>query len=168
MTQAKLYALTLWRPWSTLIAKGVKKIENRPWAPLPTMLEPGEWFAIHAGKSYDDTVISFALQRGVPIEFFDRPGPVSAIECWRYIATAAGRTPTRRRAAASPAAGYPGRATSPPTSPSVMPPLRQCAAGSSESSGSRAPTDNEKPIAAAASTALSACSAHMVRVLPGQ
>lgn len=81
MTQPKLYAMTLHRPWTTLIARGVKKIENRSWAPLPSMLKPGDWFAIHAGKTYDDTVIAFARTRGVPIEFFDRPGPVSAIEC---------------------------------------------------------------------------------------
>lgn len=44
-------ALTLWQPWASIVASGVKLIENRSWAPPGWLL--GERFAIHAGKRYD-------------------------------------------------------------------------------------------------------------------
>lgn len=41
-------ALSLWEPWATLIAVGVKTIETRSWAPPRKLL--GERIAIHAAK----------------------------------------------------------------------------------------------------------------------
>ena len=68
-----LQALTLHRPWSILVAKGIKKIENRTWHPEP-LVQPGEWFAIHAGKTYDTGCSPMAARLGVPMQtFFDAP-----------------------------------------------------------------------------------------------
>jgi hypothetical protein len=44
-------ALTLWQPWCWAITIGLKRVENRPWAP-PSWLA-GEDFALHAGMKYD-------------------------------------------------------------------------------------------------------------------
>jgi hypothetical protein len=46
-------ALTLWQPWAWAISDFTKRIENRPWSP-PEWLK-GRFFAIHAGKTYDET-----------------------------------------------------------------------------------------------------------------
>lgn len=81
MTAKKpLLGLTLWRPWPLLIGAGIKKIENRPWHPRPR-LQPGEWFAIHSGKKFDDSCISTAIRLGVPIDFFDKKDVESTISC---------------------------------------------------------------------------------------
>jgi hypothetical protein len=70
-TPRPLLALTLHRPWTVLIAKGIKKIENRSWSAEPR-LKRGEWFAIHAGKHNDLRCQQLALERGVDIGvFFD-------------------------------------------------------------------------------------------------
>jgi hypothetical protein len=76
----QLLGLTLWRPWPILIAKGIKRIENRPWRPEPR-LQAGEWFAIHAGKKYDIDCSPLAVHLGIPPEtFFDeRLGAASSI-----------------------------------------------------------------------------------------
>lgn len=62
-------ALTLWRPWTVLIARGIKRIENRPWEPAG-QLSPGEWFAVHAGKKFDDDCIPMAQRLGVGLDVF--------------------------------------------------------------------------------------------------
>lgn len=68
-----LLALTLTRPWQLLIAKGIKKIENRRWEPAGRLL-PGEWFAIHGGKTYDTTCQPTAMGLGVSLDtFFGEP-----------------------------------------------------------------------------------------------
>ena len=41
-------ALTLWQPWATLIAEGVKTIETRSWAPPKSLIH--QRIAIHAAK----------------------------------------------------------------------------------------------------------------------
>jgi hypothetical protein len=46
-----LRGLTLFQPWATIVAKGLKPIENRKWAPGRAMI--GERFAIHAGQKWD-------------------------------------------------------------------------------------------------------------------
>lgn len=46
-------ALTIWQPYAHYIALGLKKIENRTWAPTENMLKLGDYFAIHAGMRYD-------------------------------------------------------------------------------------------------------------------
>lgn len=45
-----LRALTVHQPWASLIAAGVKRMENRGWRPRPAELSAGHWLAIHAGK----------------------------------------------------------------------------------------------------------------------
>lgn len=69
MIKPPLLGLTLRRPWPLLIAKGIKRIENRPWHPEPR-LQPGEWFAIHAGKKTDLRCQPMALRNGVSIDIF--------------------------------------------------------------------------------------------------
>lgn len=65
-----LYALTLHRPWAALIVEKVKPIENRSWAPPAPQLARGQWFAIHAGKTWDDACIPFAVENGVAEDWF--------------------------------------------------------------------------------------------------
>ena len=43
-----MYAITLWQPWASLIADGVKKQETCSWAPPKHLI--GERIAIHAAK----------------------------------------------------------------------------------------------------------------------
>jgi hypothetical protein len=45
-------ALTLSQPWATIVAAGLKSIENRKWPLWPALY--GELFAIHAGAKFDD------------------------------------------------------------------------------------------------------------------
>jgi hypothetical protein len=73
-----MLGLTLWRPWDLLIARGLKKIENRPWQP-GRALQPGDRFAIHAGKHFDETCIPKAQHLGVPIAFFSGKWAESAV-----------------------------------------------------------------------------------------
>ena len=51
MSDERMRALTLWQPWASIVASGVKLIENRPWAPPAKLL--GERIAIHAGMRWD-------------------------------------------------------------------------------------------------------------------
>lgn len=44
-------AITIWQPWATLIALGLKPIENRRWTPPAGTV--GEPLYIHAGKRWD-------------------------------------------------------------------------------------------------------------------
>ena len=46
--QGKMYALTLWQPWATLIAERVKVFETRSWKPPKNLI--GQRIAIHAAK----------------------------------------------------------------------------------------------------------------------
>jgi hypothetical protein len=71
-------ALTLFRPWDILIGRGIKKIENRPWAP-GRRLAAGERFAIHAGKHFDENCIAMAQHLGVPVSLFTGKVAESAI-----------------------------------------------------------------------------------------
>ena len=56
-TQAPLFGLTLFQPWASLVADGLKPIENRPWGVPYHLLGCGPaklpWIAVHAGKTYD-------------------------------------------------------------------------------------------------------------------
>lgn len=80
MTQRRIMGLTVIQPWAELIAAGVKDVENRSWAPTREVLEPGDFLAIHAGKtvdsehwagaletcaSIDPTIIAFPVLRGL-------------------------------------------------------------------------------------------------------
>ncbi|MGH9649939.1 MAG: hypothetical protein ACRD3I_05655, partial [Terriglobales bacterium] len=44
-------ALTMWQPWASLIAAGLKDVENRPWAPPGKYI--GQRIALHAGLKYE-------------------------------------------------------------------------------------------------------------------
>ena len=43
-----MYAISLWQPWASLIAEGIKVQETRNWAPPKHLI--GERIAIHAAK----------------------------------------------------------------------------------------------------------------------
>lgn len=45
-------AITLWQPWASLMAWGLKENETRLW-PAPRTLRPGDLVAIHAAKQAD-------------------------------------------------------------------------------------------------------------------
>lgn len=53
-------ALSLWRPWPTLIMAYGKDIENRGWRPPRSLLEGDAdgWFAIHAAQKVDPAGIA--------------------------------------------------------------------------------------------------------------
>jgi hypothetical protein len=51
-------AISLWQPWASLIAAGLKPYETRNWAPAPSMI--GQTIAIHAAKKIDRDAIDFA------------------------------------------------------------------------------------------------------------
>lgn len=51
-TPRDLLALTVLQPWAWALAKGLKPVENRTWAP-PVALA-GRYLAIHAGKRIDE------------------------------------------------------------------------------------------------------------------
>ena len=44
-------AFSLRQPWATIVAKGLKPVENRDYAPPKAMV--GQYFAIHASKIWD-------------------------------------------------------------------------------------------------------------------
>lgn len=48
-------ALTLWQPWAWAVGQGIKRVENRPWAPSLSLQDElaTTGFAIHAGKTWD-------------------------------------------------------------------------------------------------------------------
>lgn len=56
-----LHALTLHQPWAFCIAESTKRVENRDWPPPRWLV--GKYFAIHAGKSYDqDAAVDLAAE----------------------------------------------------------------------------------------------------------
>lgn len=58
-------ALTLWQPWATAIAKGLKRVENRQWSPPADAI--GRTIAIHAGKVWDGEGAEFLSALGVQL-----------------------------------------------------------------------------------------------------
>jgi hypothetical protein len=60
-------ALTLWRPWDTAILYLGKPIENRDWAPPPSVI--GQRIALHSGKKFDEAgavkVVELARFHGI-------------------------------------------------------------------------------------------------------
>lgn len=50
MPKHKIKALTLHRPWDWAIINAGKDVENRDW---PCYLKPGDYIALHAGKTFD-------------------------------------------------------------------------------------------------------------------
>lgn len=51
MSIEDIRGLTIYPPWSELVADGLKPIENRGWTPWPSML--GRYLAVHASLRYD-------------------------------------------------------------------------------------------------------------------
>ena len=51
-------AISLWQPWASLIACGVKQFETRSWAPPRSLI--GTTIAIHAAKKVDRGAAEFA------------------------------------------------------------------------------------------------------------
>lgn len=56
----RVRALTVHQPRAQLLALGVKRIENRGWS--PEGFEPGDFLAIHAGKTFDVVAWDAALR----------------------------------------------------------------------------------------------------------
>lgn len=59
--------LTLHRPWDYPVVRGIKPIENRRWQPHRAVI--GQWVAIHAGLTYDESGAAFiekAMGQSVP------------------------------------------------------------------------------------------------------
>lgn len=84
-----LRALTLHRPWSNLIALGIKKVENRTWAPPQSLI--GQWLAIHAGATFDEDGERWARQQLTDVEddvfvlAEDRPQQVVALALLEHV-----------------------------------------------------------------------------------
>ena len=55
MTQERMYALSLWRPWSWTFFHGGKRVENRPW-PLPGWAKDVP-IAMHAAQRFDQIAL---------------------------------------------------------------------------------------------------------------
>lgn len=53
--------LTLIQPWCSAIVSGGKRVENRTWAPPPSLMRHGAsfWLALHAGKGFDDECLDW-------------------------------------------------------------------------------------------------------------
>lgn len=57
-------ALTLKQPWAWAMKHQGKRIENRTWLP-PHAIRGGEWFALHAGKGWDDDGLLHIVENGL-------------------------------------------------------------------------------------------------------
>lgn len=57
--------LTVKQPWASLIASGIKRIENRSRKP-PAAIATGERFAIHAGMGWDKNGEPFSGRADLP------------------------------------------------------------------------------------------------------
>lgn len=51
-------AISLWQPWATLIAAGIKPFETRSWAPPRSLI--GQTIAIHAARKVDKDAAALA------------------------------------------------------------------------------------------------------------
>lgn len=65
LADAPVLALTVRPPWSHWISRGIKRVENRTWAP------PAGWrgqLVIHAGKTVDLDGFAIGAQHGHPVD----------------------------------------------------------------------------------------------------
>lgn len=69
-------ALTLIQPWATLIMHFGKDLENRDWAPSPTLLRPGQKFLVHAGAKEDKSDVAWARRQVPGFEPYYREAPL--------------------------------------------------------------------------------------------
>lgn len=74
-TARRVRALTVHQPWATLLARGVKLVENRSWFPTEAELAPGDFVLIHAGKTFDpiawDAARRIAVAEGLAVDILD-------------------------------------------------------------------------------------------------
>ena len=95
--------LTLYQPWASLIAYGVKTIETRSWAPPQGLV--GQRIAIHAGKRVERDSLNFgtckAIEKIYGPEWW-RDIPVGVVLCtavlteaWRVVSFSGGYFQTR-------------------------------------------------------------------------
>ena len=62
---------TIHQPCASLIAQGIKRLENRTWTPPPEDLALGDYVLLHAGKTFDldawQGAIDVAVHQGVSV-----------------------------------------------------------------------------------------------------
>ncbi|MDF5716487.1 MAG: ASCH domain-containing protein [Rhizonema sp. NSF051] len=68
-----MYAITLWEPWATLLAKGIKQVETRSWHPHRNMKLP-QTILIHAASRPVRRTELYAVYQSIGINI---PGPGS-------------------------------------------------------------------------------------------
>lgn len=73
-----MYAISLWQPWASLIAEGVKVQETRSWSPPHWLI--GQRIAIHAAKRR----VTKALLKHLPKEIHD---PMIKAYGWDWLST---------------------------------------------------------------------------------
>lgn len=56
----KMKAITLWQPWASLIACGVKTVETRSWPPPGSLI--GQRIAIHAAKKWNKELLDICFR----------------------------------------------------------------------------------------------------------
>lgn len=71
----RVRALTVHQPWATLLARGVKRVENRTWFPTDAELAVGDFILLHAGKTFDPEAWAGAARiaeaEGVSVDVLD-------------------------------------------------------------------------------------------------
>lgn len=73
-----MYAISLWQPWASLIAEGVKVQETRSWSPPHWLI--GQRIAIHAAKRR----VTKKLLKHLPKEIHD---PMIKAYGWDWLST---------------------------------------------------------------------------------
>ena len=58
MNTEPIYCLSLWQPYASLLAYGLKRYETRSWR--AAAYYEGKLFVIHAAKKWDDTTLHYA------------------------------------------------------------------------------------------------------------
>lgn len=85
--------LTVWEPWATMIALGLKTVENRTWRPGANELRMNDALVIHAGRKVDPDALAYlrgALPGGWVSNIYARmqPGHVRCCATYRGADTA--------------------------------------------------------------------------------
>ncbi|MDF5718208.1 MAG: hypothetical protein PUP93_31160 [Rhizonema sp. NSF051] len=84
-----MYAITLWEPWATLLAKGIKEVETRSWHPHKNMKLP-QTILIHAASRPVKHSELYALYKELELippdrESFSRSAIIGAIDFENYF-----------------------------------------------------------------------------------
>lgn len=74
VSKAPLRGLTVWQPYASLIAEGIKLVENREWSPPEFMTRgDGGYIAIHAGSTVHreawEDAFAYAVEIGAQDKF---------------------------------------------------------------------------------------------------